>query len=481
MIDFLWQKLSAFRNCFSRTAAYRWFVIIIIGLMTRSDQLGVSSFIRSLSLKTGSYELLIHFFRSKAYHLTEIRTTWYSILKQSGLLLTTDDGRVFLYGDGTKVPKEGKHMPGVKKHHQESEDISKPAYIFGHMFGGLAAAIGNKNRYYACPLRFEIHDGLAVTASWQGQEDPVDESHVVRMISNAYDAAGYLGKSLLTLDRYFLTVPALKRLDERNAGEHLLDIVTRAKNNCTAFEEPAVPEKPKRGGPRKRGASVKLKELFKSRDAEFTEAKVCMYGKEQDIRYLCLDLLWGNSIYKKLRFVLVQGDEFGRSIFVSTDLELSPVSIIEAYARRFHIETLFREYKQQIGGFSYHFWSKCMPKLKRFRKKTDPDPLESVTDEKEQTNLIGTINAMHVFVMLSCIAIGLAQMMALTPEIAKIVGKDRYLRTQPKEGVSEATVLDYLRKHFYRLLLLNPVSDITQIILTAVRDDFGDTESEKAA
>ena len=33
--------------------------------------------------------------------------------------------------------KEAKRMPGVKKQFQESENSSKPAYIFGHLFGGI--------------------------------------------------------------------------------------------------------------------------------------------------------------------------------------------------------------------------------------------------------------------------------------------------------------------------------------------------------
>ncbi len=39
------------------------------------------------------------------------------------------------------------------------------------------------------------------------------------------------------------------------------------------------------------------------------------------------------------------------------------------------METTFREFKQQIGGLSYHFWTKAMPHLSHYRKMSDPDPL----------------------------------------------------------------------------------------------------------
>jgi hypothetical protein len=47
-----------------------------------------------------------------------------------------------------------------------------------------------------------------------------------------------------------------------------------------------------------------------------------------------------------------------------TDLTLAAVDIICLYSYRFKIECTFREMKQVIGAFDYHFWSKSMPKLK---------------------------------------------------------------------------------------------------------------------
>ncbi|WLR42541.1 hypothetical protein LC087_17925 [Bacillus carboniphilus] len=53
-IAIMWKRidkeLSEFKTCFTRQATYEWFVIIVIGLILRSDQLGLTSIIRELSL-----------------------------------------------------------------------------------------------------------------------------------------------------------------------------------------------------------------------------------------------------------------------------------------------------------------------------------------------------------------------------------------------------------------------------------------------
>ena len=174
------------------------------------------------------------------------------------------------------------------------------------------------------------------------------------MIRNGYEAADTFGSSYLVLDRYFLTVPALTELNQLNQSAHLLDVITRTKSSCIAYEIAKADRTPRRGRPRKKGEPIKLNTLFEDRASDFISAEIMMYGKKETVQYLCLDLLWGTKLYKKLRFVLVKYAK-SSAILVSTDLSLNPVLIIEAYAHRFKIECTFREFKQQIGGFCYHF------------------------------------------------------------------------------------------------------------------------------
>jgi hypothetical protein len=45
MINEISRILEQFRSCFSRSAAFNWFVVVIFGFMVRLDHHGVSSFV----------------------------------------------------------------------------------------------------------------------------------------------------------------------------------------------------------------------------------------------------------------------------------------------------------------------------------------------------------------------------------------------------------------------------------------------------
>lgn len=114
MLNFIENVLCCFESCFSRKAAFRWFVMITIGLMLRSDKLGVTSVIRDLALRPDCYDSMLHFFRASSWSLDEIRKCWFSAVKEYAPLYT-ESGFYVLVGDGVKHSKEGRRMPGVKK------------------------------------------------------------------------------------------------------------------------------------------------------------------------------------------------------------------------------------------------------------------------------------------------------------------------------------------------------------------------------
>ena len=137
MLNFIENILCHFESCFSRKAAFRWFVTITIGLMLRSDKLGVTSVICDLALNPACYDSLLHFFRASSWSLEDIRRRWFSAVRQYAPLYKEENFHV-LVGDGVKQSKEGRRMPGVKKLFQESENSAKPEYIHGICSAGLA-------------------------------------------------------------------------------------------------------------------------------------------------------------------------------------------------------------------------------------------------------------------------------------------------------------------------------------------------------
>lgn len=458
MLKFINQVIVGFRGCFSRGAAFNWFAVIVTGLMVRTDNLGVTSVIRSLNLNT-SYICLLGFFRSKAWTLKGLSRRWCELVKEHAPL-ERHGGRVILVGDGVKQPKEGRRMPGVKRHRQESGNSGKPADMFGHLFGGVGILAGRGGKRFCIPLALRLQDGVRTLFGWVEQPER-QGSHVVEMIRLACDTAKSFGGAILLLDRYFLTVPALRALagTDPAGGVH---IVTKAKSNCSAYL-PAGDRTGKRGRPRLKGAAVKLSALFSSDRDAFVSAAVPLYGKTEKVSYRCVDLLWGKGLYRKLRFVLV---EMGgtRSILVSTDLDLAATDIIELYGRRFSIESMFREMKQVICSFGYRFWTKAMPRLNRYRKKTEPDPVDGVVSKHRQERILLALKATEGFVFCCAVAIGLMQMLSLNFFDTGETGRLRFLRTRRRALPSEATVADFLRRNIFALLLSDRDLPITRII-----------------
>ena len=153
-----------------------------------------------------------------------------------------------------------------------------------------------------------------------------------------------------------------------------------------------------------------------------------------------------------------------QSILVSTSLELKPLSIICLYSYRFRIECTFRELKQQIGAFCYHFWSKHMPKLSYYQKKEEHGSLEEVVEEKERRNILKTVRSIEVHTVLSCVAIGILQSLSILMLGEFSPDQLRYQRTPSKGKVSEVTLMAYLRKYFFLFMEKHSELQITQII-----------------
>ena len=123
MWKFTNDKLMQFQDCFSRKAALKWFVIIIIGLIVRTDHLGVTSIIRALSINPRFYESIIHFFHSDSWEIENIRLKWIHIVAKTKLFYRIC-GKPLLIGDGVKqtwppgqcseAEREGNRRRGVK-------------------------------------------------------------------------------------------------------------------------------------------------------------------------------------------------------------------------------------------------------------------------------------------------------------------------------------------------------------------------------
>jgi len=150
MISEISRILSEFRSCFTRTAAFHWFVTVVFGFIVRIDLCGASSFVRWLGIKPKLYTAMLSFFRASSWQLPDILQRWWQIVL-ARCPLPEIDGRLLIAGDGIKICKEAEKMPAVKRLHQESENSGKAPYIYGHHWGVIGILAGRVKKIVLYP------------------------------------------------------------------------------------------------------------------------------------------------------------------------------------------------------------------------------------------------------------------------------------------------------------------------------------------
>jgi hypothetical protein len=133
--------LVGFRSCFTRTAAFNWFVTVVFGFIVRIDLCGASAFVRWLGIDPELYTAMLSFFRATSWQIKAILHRWCQIVLQRCPLPTIDD-RLLLAVDGIKICKQAEKMPAVKRLHQESDNSGKAPYIYGHHWGVIGILAG---------------------------------------------------------------------------------------------------------------------------------------------------------------------------------------------------------------------------------------------------------------------------------------------------------------------------------------------------
>lgn len=259
-----------------------------------------------------------------------------------------------------------------------------------------------------------MHEGVADIRRLQNKADPVINgrpkvSVTTLMATMAANIVGVMSKRcLLVLDAYFAVGPVfkiLKTVVDAN-DQRLVHIVTRAKSNAVAYEDPPA-KNGGRGRPRIYGPKLKLMALFESRADAFEQAVIEIYGCCKTVSFLCLDLIW-KPVGEKVRFVLVV-DGAECFVLMCSDLTLLALDIVRAYSLRFKIEVSFKVLKHLMGAFYYRFWTHAWP---RIGTRTVSD-LTKITDSRRQRLIQQAADAIEAFVNFGCIATGILQIIAL--------------------------------------------------------------------
>jgi hypothetical protein len=396
-----WKLVSELRPAFKRTRTFIWFLVALAATCARADLRGVTSLVRTLGLRPSCYDRLLDFFHTPSTDLPLLTRLWTAILlKTLRPYLPTVNDRIVLLADGIKAPKTGRKMPGVKKLHQESQNNSKPEYIFGHSCQTVALVVRAASSFFALPLACRIHEG--VVFSNRNRQTLLDK--LVCLIFTL----GITMPCYIVADAYYAAAGVILPL--LNAGQHL---IAAARMNAVAYESAEIPQCPRKGRPRRYGRKVKLKELFRDETA-FTTASSPLYGEQNvTLSYRAVDLVW-RPVGILVRFVLVIHPNRGRKILLCTDLSLEPIEIIRLYGIRFKIEVSFKQAVHTIGTYSYHFWMREM----KPRSRRSGDQYVHRESERYRQQVRRKLAAYHCHIQLGVIAQGVLQSLAvLHPDV----------------------------------------------------------------
>lgn len=432
MTAYLEGLLMSFRSAFSRRSTFVWFVVVWMGIATRTDTYGVSSVVRALGLTPGSYALLLHFFHSSAWDTQRLMERWWRWLTREDVLWRVNGRNVFT-GDHTKTPKDARKMPAVSTLHQDSETASKPSFFRGHHWGCIALVTRVKERFFSTPLWAAIHEGLDTLGGPSEEQLP----KTVRTVLMAQRAAQVMGRSAyLVLDAYFSVGPVFltaATLLGENANP-LIYILTRAKKNIVAYLPAPLKDPHTRGRQAFYGEKRKLYDLFEAWQDRFVSVTATVYGQPATVKYMTADLLW-KPVEGALRFFWFETPR-GRLVLMTSDPALQPLDALDMYCRRATIETLFNTLKNVVGGMAYHFWSKHLERVSRRPQKNQA----AVRGSSNLTATRNTLAAIEKCVNIHLLVLGGLQLLAMRFPQQITSAAHCWMRTHPKNIPSEFIV-----------------------------------------
>src|ERR1035437_779259 len=284
------QAARLLRPACQRSLTFVWMALVLMGLCCRSDNFGVTSFVRVLNLRGDAYRRFLHLFHSKGLDLNLLTSCWVRLCLV--LFRPFEVGsRLVCLADGIKVPKEGLRMPGVKSLHQESQNNTKPEYIMGHSLQAVSLLVhSGAGQVAAIPMTSRIHEGLV----FSNRDSKTLLDKLVALLLSI--TLLWNRPVILVADAYYASGKVIKPLLDN--GHHLL---TRAKSNAVAYQSVPKLEGPGRGRPKTYGQKVRLKDIW----ARTTSATRPSVNVQSIPRFLALHLTTLlKSVNKKSRYLL---------------------------------------------------------------------------------------------------------------------------------------------------------------------------------
>jgi hypothetical protein len=236
--------------------------------------------------------------------------------------------------DDTLILRSSKKAPGSKIHREHSRKPNRPEFVRGQCWVSLAAVVENGLQTAAIPILSRLMrtegNGSKLTAAKTLLRVivPIFEKLSVRLLLDSW----YMRGTLL--------LAALK------AG---LQVIGQVRKDTALFRVPE--QRTKRGRPRKYGAKYTPDDVGK---LAVTPVQLFIYGKLQWVRYRSVIAMARFLDGRLVRAVWVSFEDEKRGVtqerlILATDIHLEPHEVIEVYAKRWSIEPMFHQAKNNWG------------------------------------------------------------------------------------------------------------------------------------
>ncbi len=241
---------------------------------------------------------------------------------------------VYVY-DQTQALKTGTSQWGLhffRNFSYQKHRVNQSKFHYGHEFGALGLLCATPTQW----LLFPVWVKLIVPQTVGDKGDAI----LKRICSK-------IPHGLILFDRAFARRKVFEML--LGFGHHLL---CRAKSNAVFYRLPNPPKHPKPGRPKKYGDRLNIRRLrykamsIGNRDYQITSHLVRTKMCPVDVRLVVIRTRPKPS--KPYRYFRV----------FTTDLTLEIPQIVEYYQHRWHIETAFRDLKQEFGFSAYRVKSR---------------------------------------------------------------------------------------------------------------------------
>lgn len=243
--------------------------------------------------------------------------------------------------DDTLCPKWGHGIFGTGSFFDHTRR-PRPGYIWGHNWIVLAVVVSFGGiGWVSLPIWVELY--RPKTSCRRGE---FRTRHQIAFRGLSFIRAWFSGEILLVADGAYATASLAKPLEILN-----IEMVSRLRSDAR-LREVSASRSSKKGRGRKSTRGPWLGKLVNlaRHSTRFEPTTVRIYGRSVELEVLALTASWP-AIERTIRVVITRDPRNHRRVTYlwSTKLQLSPVELIESFAKRWTIEQLFSVAKNQLG------------------------------------------------------------------------------------------------------------------------------------